>query len=148
MFDKEAFLSQGTTEAGSTTYPTVPDGDYPAVIDKVDYNEVKGEQGIAPQLLVFWHLQSPQLESITNMKKSVVRQTLWLDLLANGGFDMSKGKNVSLNRVRDAIGQNVPGQQWNPKMMVGRPGVVRVTTRSAPDGRMFNDVSQVAKMAA
>src|SRR5262249_3688257 len=44
-------------------------------------------------------------------------QGYFLDI-AGGMLDMSKGKNVQLNRLSEAVGQN-PGVAWTPPMLRG-----------------------------
>jgi len=148
MFDKSTFLNQETDAQGSTQYTPVPDDEYPAVVEKVDYVEVQTKDGLSPQLLVFWNAQAPQLEAITGLKKNVIRQSLWLDLTANGGLDMAKGRNVPLNRLREALGQNVAGALWKPTTLIGRPGKIKTKTRVVHDDttgqdKFYTDVAAV-----
>jgi hypothetical protein len=75
-----------------------------------------------------------------------VRQDIWLDQDANGDLDYSKGKNVGLGRLREALGQNQPGQAWSPAALKGAgPAMLVVTERPDKDNRdiIYNDVKSV-----
>lgn len=60
------------------------------------------------------------------MAEPTVYQTIWLDISGSGGLDTSKGKNVGLGKLRDALGQNREGQPWSPGMLVGQVALIRV----------------------
>ena len=60
--------------------------------------------------------------------KVLVQQTFWLDVDGDS-IDLSEGKNVSLGRLRKALGQNEGA--WNPLMMKGKgPVMIKVGQRS------------------
>lgn len=151
MFDKNQFLGGTTTEAGSTEYTPIPENEngYAALVEKVDVRQeqVKGES--ATILDLTWNLQDNDgsIEAATGLKKNTIRQSFFLDLTPSNGLDMGKGKNVALNKVRDALGQNVPGQPWSPMMMVGKFAIVKVkhTMSDKGDGRIYANVGQVIK---
>ncbi len=148
MFDKDAFLGSTTTEAGSTEYVPTPDHEWNARIKKLDYREPKGSK----VLDIYWAISGDQLgpdgqtlEATTGMKEVQVRQSCFLDITSNGALDMGKGKNVSLNKLREALGQNVAGQPWSPRMLDGQ--VARISTSSRQDGdKTYTDVKSVAKL--
>jgi hypothetical protein len=57
---------------------------------------------------------------------------------------MGKNKNVSLNRLREVLGQNVAGKPWKPGDLVGGIAKVRVQHRIS-DEIVYTDVKGVAK---
>ena len=153
MFDKNLFLGGTTTEQGSTEYTPIPENEngYPAVISKVDVRQEAGKDGTLMTLLdVTWDLSDNDgsIEAATGLKKNTVRQGFFLDITADGrGLDMGKGKNVPLNKLRDALGQNVAGQAWAPNMMMGKFAIVKIkqTMSEKGDGRIYSNVGSVVK---
>jgi hypothetical protein len=58
---------------------------------------------------------------------------------------MSKGKNVSLGKLREAVGQNKPGKPWSPAHLNGAQLDVLVTHRADKDtGDIYAEVKRVA----
>jgi hypothetical protein len=74
----------------------------------------------------------------------VVRYDMFLDLDENGNPDCSPGKNTALGGLREAISQNEDDMEWHPDHMIGHRLLSRVTHRTAEDGRVFDQVSDVA----
>lgn len=151
MFDPKLFLKNTTTQAGSTKIPQCPVGEYPARIDTVDFREaVAGQNSKTPGALlcfcdVTWEVDSADARQKLGREKVTVRQSMIVDLTADRqGLDMGEGKNVSLNRIRDAVGQNVAGQPWSPEMLIGKLAQVKVTPqKNDPE---YNEVSSVGKL--
>jgi len=137
MFDPATFLNTNYEEKGSTTYTPVPESEYVAV----SIGEVKARQGekdgnTYTMADINWEIDSsryPEVANITGREKNVVRQTVFLDLTPAGHLDMGKGKNVQLNRVREAVGQNEDGRPWNFNMLIGQAG--KVLVKHKPDSR-------------
>lgn len=145
-FDPSAFLNQTTTEAGSTAIEPIPAGEYPALIDKVEPRQVNGKNGPTIVIEVHYLLQDPATAQRIGREKLQVRSSFWPDLAPNGGFDMSKGKNVALNRLRDACGLNVPGQPFKLSDLVGKMVKAQVTFREGQGGAIYNDIKTVGRM--
>lgn len=142
-FDPDLFMNTTTTDANDTTFVPVPAGVYPASIDSVTPRTA----GDKPVLEVKWIIDSNEAREATGMEKPSVRQTIWLDVTAQGGLDMGKGKNVGLGKLREALGQNKPGQAWAPGMLVGQVAQVQVGHRSGKEpGEVFADVKQVTAL--
>lgn len=152
IFDPATFMPE-TSEAGSTSAPICEPGEYPGIVDKAEIrvitsgpnSKVPGRQ--IPLIEVTYKLENPQFEKDFGRKPSV-RQTIWLDM--NGTqLDMGKGKNISLNKLREALGQNRAGQKWNYKMLEGA-GPVKVMVKNSPDRQspdvMRAEVVTVGKM--
>lgn len=140
-FDPDLFMNQQTTEASSTQYVPIPVGEYMAVIKEVK----AGTAGDKPVLNVTWKIDDQGVRDETGLEEPSVRQTLWLDLTPGGGLDSGKGKNVGLGKLREALGQNTPGQPWSPGMLVGQVAMVQVGHRSGKEpGEVYADVKAVA----
>ena len=151
-FDKNLFLGQQTTEAGSTEYTPIPINElgYQAQIEKIDarQEQIKGETATMLDVTYTIMDNDGSVEAATGLKKNSVRQTYFLDLSPNGGLDMGKGKNVQLNKLRDILGQNIQGKPWSPQMLVGQ--YIKVKVKHAPSekepGRLYTNIAEVSKL--
>jgi hypothetical protein len=145
-FDPDLFLNQETSESNATTFTPVPEGEFSARIEKVEAKVVG--QSARPVLNILWRIfDSPEATEATGMDEPSVRQTVWLDVTASGGLDTGKGKNVQLGKLREALGQNVPGRAWNPGMLEGSVAMVKISHRAGQgDGEVFADVKSVSAL--
>ena len=148
IFDPATFMPE-TTEQGSTASPIVDPGEYPGMIDKAEWKVItsKKDGKQYPMLEVTYKLQAPEFEKSFS-RPPTVRQGIFVDMLGSN-LDMAKGKNTSLNKIREALGQNKAGQKWNHTMLVGA-GPVKVMVfheadRNSPDV-MRAQVRSVGKM--
>ena len=64
--------------------------------------------------------------------RSKVPQDQMFDLTDTGAFDMGKGRNVGLGRLREALGMNAPGEPFSMGAIRGRMAKVVVSHR--PNG--------------
>lgn len=138
-FDPDLFLSAQTTEANSTQSTPVPEGEYNAVISSVEVRQAK----TSTIMDVKWAIDDAAVTEATGIKNPTVRQSVFLDITANGGLDTSKGKNTQLGRLREAVKQNKAGQPWSPAQLSG--SVARITVKHRIDGEnIYTDVKGVA----
>lgn len=149
VFDPELFLQTEVDEASSTEYIPFPEGDWPAYIKELKCRLVDGKDGgeSRPVMDVIYGCEAPEvLETMGRTEAVPIRQSHWLEITPTGALDMGKGKNVSLGRLREAIGQNEAGKAWNPLSMVGCPVVVTVTHSASgrADGQVYANVTAVA----
>lgn len=148
MFDAATFFGATTTEAGETKVTPVPVGEYPAVISKLAPRPWKSKEdptksGVA--LDVTWEIDDPAVRQFLNRDKVTVVQGLMLDLQDDGKtIDWGKGRNIALNRVRDAVGLNVAGQPFAIPMLQGRVARIRVI-HEPYNGEMYAKVGAVTK---
>jgi hypothetical protein len=68
-----------------------------------------------------------------------------LDINDAGNLDMSKGRNVQLGRLREALGLNTPGQAFSFQMIPGRAAKILVKQRVEGED-IFADVKGVVKL--
>lgn len=146
-FDPEQFLNQEHTEATSTTVEPVPEGEYSAQIENVTAKKVETKNGDEIVIMdIIWDILDDDVKASLGRDKVTVKQGLILDLTDEGSLDFSKGKNVRLGRLREALGQNKDGKPWSPGKMIGESATVQVTQR--PDKNdpevIYNDVGRVA----
>lgn len=142
-FDEANFMNTETSEQGSTQFTPVPEGDWRALVKDIKPRTVKDDQVI---LDVNWLIDEAAVTDVTGMESPTVRQSIWLDTTSNGGLDMGKGKNIGLNRLREALGQNIAGSPWKPGMLVGMVARVTVKHRMANENT-YADVKGVAKLS-
>lgn len=140
-FNPDAFLNTTVSDANSTTFAPVPEGEYVASVKEIKPRATDSGKAI---LDVTWSIDDPAVEAATGMKSATVRQSIFLDVNEQGTLEVGKGKNVSLGRVREALGQNTPGKPWQPGMLIG--GVARVTVKHRMvEDQVYADIKGVAK---
>ena len=140
-FDLDKFMEQ-SADVGSTTFEPIPQGEYTAIID----DAVLRTAGDGVVLDVTFLLQDEAVKARLGRDKLSVKSGFFLDTTPNGGFDMSKGKNIKLNKLREAVDQNKPG--WKVPMLKGA-GPLKVLVSLRPDKNsdaIYNDVKSFGKM--
>lgn len=145
-FDPDTFMATSFTEANETKFATVPEGEYLAVIDKVEANTWQSKDGMKSglRLDVTWKIDDAHVAEVTGVASPTVRQGIMLDMTESGGLANGPGKNINLGRLREAVGQNTPGKPWSPQMLLGQPARVSVKHRIWEDN-IFAEVKGVAK---
>jgi len=123
QFDPEQFMNSSVSDANSTAYTPVPEGEYQASVVSVTPRVTSTGKAL---LNVAWKVDDETARSETGMAEPMVYQTVWLDVTESGGLDTGKGKNVGLGKLRDAVGQNQAGSPWSPGMLIGQVALVRV----------------------
>lgn len=107
-FDPDAFIQTVVTEPNDTVIEPVPIGEYHAIIKDFTIHkdrQTKAGEPIYP-MDVIWSIQNPEIKERLGRNEVTSRQSIFLDITANGALDMGKGKNVGLGRLREAIGMN------------------------------------------
>jgi len=141
MFDPDEFLNTAVEGTLDTRMIPVPEGEFLATVSALG-SRVVGENSL-PVLDVTWKIEdNEEVSAVTGRPVSTVRQTIWLDISESGGLDMSKGKNVGLGRVRDAVNQNGPGP-WSAAQLEGAMAIVRISHRIHNE-ETYADVKGVA----
>jgi hypothetical protein len=153
-FNVDDFMNMAT-EANDTVYPVGPAGTYLGVIEKIELptgRTNKQNEPIYP-LDITWEITDEKFRAAMGVegdRKALVRGTVFLDLtMGSDGkkqIDTNKGKNVQLGKIREALGQNVPG--WAPGRLVGAgPALLEITIDTGNDGVQRNRVKSVGKAA-
>ena len=136
-FDPNAFLDQTISDANSTSVTPCPPGEHSAYVDKIAIRPWTSKtdstkSGVA--LDVSWKVTSQEAIAHCEREEIFVKQGVMLDLTDDGSqLDMSRGKNVGLGRLREALGLNVPGQPFNMNMIPGRSAVINVVHEPNPN---------------
>ena len=149
-FNADVFLTQETVGANDTKFDPVPENEYIGLIEKLVVRELKFDDGRKQVVAdLTWKIQAnDDLKAQMNMDEIRVRQSLFLDREPNGALSTGKNKNVSLGKLRDALGQNDPTRAWFLKMLEGA-GPARIRTKNAPDKKNPDNIySNVVAVAA
>jgi len=153
MFDSNDLLQYTTSEKGSTAIIPIPQGEWVGIIqgDKLKFRQSeskkKGREGETFTVLdVVFAFDDPQIKAETQRDTPMSRMSLFVDLTPDGkGLDMSTGKNIQLNRLREVLGQNVEGRPWAPSMLGGQACKCKVGWR--PDDKnpeiVYDEVTAV-----
>lgn len=149
MFDPNQFLDMPMTEANDTVALPVPEGEFVACVESVNIRpwakkDDPSQGGLALDLI--WAVDDQGVKETLGRDKVTVKQGIMLDLTPTGSMDMSKGKNISLGRLRDAVGLNEPGQAFSFSMLTGRVAKVKVSHRINGE-QIYAEVKAVLKLA-
>jgi hypothetical protein len=145
-FDPDAFAASTTSEKSETSFAPVPAGEYTAVIEDV----IIRSTDYGPVADVVWSIDDGALKSALGRDKITVKQGVFLDV-TNGPdgpkLDMSKGKNIALGRIREALDMNKEGQSFALNMLKGAgPASIRVVQKPAKDSdEIYANVKSVGK---
>ncbi len=101
------------------------------------------QSGVA--LDIFWLVEDANVKQYLNREEVTVKQGLMLDLTDAGNLDMSKGKNIGLGRLREAVGKNDPSEKFSFAMLPGLSAKISVTHRISGEDT-FSEVKGVAKL--
>jgi hypothetical protein len=146
-FDAANFLDNKVEGESETRYTPIPEDDYVAMIS--DDALVLREINDSPAVDVIYVIDAPELAEQMQMERISVRQTLFLDIDADGTLAFGPNQNVKLGKLRDALGQNKASQKWNFRMMEGA-GPVKIRVGKRPDKNdptvIYNDVKAVTSM--
>ena len=150
MFDESLFLQSSIDGANSTQVIPLPADTYPGIISDVKLRQAPGKKDPSMTYTfcdVSWTLQvSPAILEEIGRKAGTARQSFMLDLTDGGTLDMSKGRNVSLGRLREALKQNVAGKPWNFKMLINASAKVKIKHR--PEGEnIYEEVDAILPAA-
>lgn len=148
MFSPEQFLELQVNDANSTKSTPCPIGEYMAVVEDVKARQwtKKDDQSQSGMALdIIWAVDDAAVKAELDREKVLVKQGVMLDLTANGGIDTGKGKNVTLGRLREAIGLNEPGRPFSFSMIKGRVAKIKVKHRIDGDN-IYAEVEAVAKV--
>lgn len=145
-FNPDDFMNQAVGE-GSTTVTPIPPGEYYATIEKVEpkpyTRKDTGEGGI--NLMVTFKLMDDNGSLAEQIgRPPMVTQSYFTDLSPSGGLDMGKGKNIQINRLRDALGQNAPN--WTPGMLQGAGPCKVVVSNDLVNDVLYSRIKSVGKM--
>lgn len=153
-FDADTFLDGAVSGEMQTKIDPIPVGDqYKGTIDNIEARKLdptpKSPNG-SLVIEVTWLIDAPDVAAALNRQKLTSRQSIFVDVTSTGALDLSKNKNVSLGRLREALGQNKPGEKWSPRNLVGA-GPCLLSIQHRPDKNdssiMYDFVAKAAKLS-
>jgi len=138
-FDPASFLSRKTDKVFDANYTPIPAGEYEAMIDGVDAQEINDQ----PVLLVTWLILDEGLKTEMNLDRITVRQSIFCEMDSDGDFAEGSNRNLKLGALRSAVGQSDTAQ-WSADMLLGTPTcVISVVQKPANDGNTYANVARV-----
>jgi len=144
-FDPATFMNETITDSLDTEIIPCPVGEYLGVATKVDINKWQKKDGSASglRLDITWEIQDENAKTLTGRDPLRVRQQQMLDLKDDGSLDVSKGRNVGLGRIREALGLNKSGKPFAFSMIQGNMAKVLVKHRAGDNGQLYDEVSAI-----
>lgn len=149
-FNPDAFLTESTSEQMDTRFTPIPVGEYPAIVDDVAVRQQQNDKDptqVWTILDVTYAIDDAGVRAETGLDKPTIRQSIFLDLNDAGKLDTTKGKNINLGRLREALGLNQPGVEFSFSMLKGQACVV-ATKHSPNKNDPDSPYSNVAKVGA
>ncbi len=127
-FNPEQFMSTTITDKLDNVLIPVPDGPHRAQITKIDYRTLDAKDNNPERTLmeISWEVTDEKVKKLTGLEKPTARQTIWLDLTAEGQLATGAGKNIGLGALREAVGQNKPGKPWSPSHLMNAIATILV----------------------
>lgn len=146
-FDPQSFLDASVSGTNDTKVIPVPVGEYMGIVEKVTPRQWQSKDGSTTgiSLDVIWLIEDESVKEYLGRPSVSCKQGIMLDLTPQGGLDMSKGKNVGLGRLREAVGKNNSGEAFSFAMLPGSAAKVGVTHRVVGED-IYAEVKQVAKL--
>jgi hypothetical protein len=142
VFDPDKFMTQAAG-TGSTTFEPIPEKEYRAMFEDVVVRALPSGSIVAD---VNFILNDPEVAKQLGREKLTVKSGIFLDTTPNGGFDMSKGKNLKLNKLRDAVGQNKEGWKLSDLKGAGPLSVIVSHRRDKDNAEIvYPDVKSFGK---
>lgn len=152
-FDPKKFMEAPLNE-GSVVATPCPEGEWEAQIvpfsgdEEVSFEEFTSNKNgkTYTKMTVMLEITNPEVTSVTGREPTRVRYQTFLDLTDSGSLDMGNGKNLGLNRLRDAVGLNKSGFRFSDLM--GKSLIANVTHRvdERDSSRVYDEVSKVREL--
>ncbi len=146
-FDPQSFLDASITSALDTKVIPVPVGEYMGIIEKVVPRQWTSKDGTSSGIAIdiFWLVEDEAVKAELGRTTVTCKQGIMLDTTPQGGLDTTKGKNIGLGRLREALGFNAEGQTFSFAMLPGAAAKINVQHRINGEDT-FAEVKAVAKM--
>lgn len=144
-FNPDAFMNQ-TMDAGSTSMIAAPEGEYEFTIaGDPEFEEFTSQKNgkTYTKMTLQMETNDPRVCETTGRSPTRVRWQAFLDLTDSGGLDMSKGKNLGLNRLREAVGLNRPGFKFSDLAGRNLIGNVKHRVDERDETRVFDEIDKV-----
>jgi len=141
QFDPESYLD-ATLEEPTEKRPPLPAGTYSATLGEPKARPWNSRDGMKSGTAI-----DVPVEVEHEGQKYVVRDSIMLDVKADGSIDNTPGSNRRLRMYREATGLNVAGQAFSFRMLQGRQVKASITHEPSKDGtEMYERVGLVGKV--
>lgn len=149
-FDPTAFEAV-STEPLSTSVTPIPKGEHAVQIEDYKFSpgtsRKDGKSYMALDITYRFFDDDGSLAQLLGREPKLTK-AIFLDVSPQGGLDMTKGKNIQLGKIREALNQNIPGQPWSLPMIKGQPLRILVTEDPAPDSdAVYNSIKAWGRFA-
>ncbi len=153
-FDPESLLDLSSDSPMSTRENLVPEGEYEGTVETVKGRQTTSEKGTYNWLDVTFKIAGNQMapngqvvSDVVGRPSAQVRYSMILDLNDAGGLSQEQGRNVSLGRLREAVGQNGSGP-WTPRALIGARARVTVKHRFDKDdpAKVYQEIKSVKSL--
>ena len=160
QFDAELFLNEEYNEANETERVLMPQGWLPACrivdLDIIRPRLLRDNEGkdfwTSPQLHPTFVIDDEGTRELLNTREGVelkFRPRIFLDLAPDtGGLDFGANRNLILGQLREAMGQNVPGQPWSVANLRDGPPVNILVKHRAMKNNPDIIMEEVSRFAA
>jgi len=138
-FNADAFMSTEVEGELDTEFTPIPEAEYQALIKEIKPGTT---QKGSTFMEIIWIVDSQEVRDLLGLEEPTTRQTVWLDFTEAGALEFGKNKNVSLGRLREALGQNT-GAPWKPTDLLGQVATVDIKHRLGDKGGIFAEVRGV-----
>lgn len=155
-FDPVAFEAQLSDVALSTSVIPIPENTYRATIKEYKFREYTNsktqEKGVSCDVSFSIIDDTGMLRELLG-RDPVVTHGYFCDTTLDPStgkqiLDYAKGKNVWLGKLREAVGQNIPGQPWSLPQLKGQAlTIVVVQDPSKTSDDIYNRVKSVGRLA-
>lgn len=146
-FDADLFLNAAVTGSNDTKVIPVPMGEYQGIIEKVTPRQWQSKDGTQTGIAldIFWLIEDAGVKAALGRDTVSCKQGIMLDTTPAGQLDMSKGKNIGLGRLREAVGMNDPSQPFSFHSLPGQSAKVSVSHRIVGEDT-YAEVKGVARL--
>lgn len=148
-FDPEQFKHVEIEGSMDTEIIPPDEGVYTATVDNWNVTGGTSQKGNDwARLDVTWELDDADgtQQAKTGRDKITARQSIFLDLTDEGNIDTSKGRNVQLGRLREALGLN--DGRFAFDMLDGQQAKVLTENVETTNGNTVPNVRKVANVSA
>lgn len=149
-FDPAAFEAV-SNETLSTSVTPIPAGEHNAQIEDYKFSpgtsKKDGKSYMALDITYRFFDDNGALAALLG-REAKLTKSIFLDVSPQGGLDMTKGKNISLGKIREALNQNIPGVPWALPMIKGGALRLLITEDPAPSGdAIYNGIKAWGRIA-
>ena len=139
-FDPQVLEETIIDVPNATFIVPIPDDEYNGLIDDFKIRSVKTSDGVVPVVDVYWNIPDEKLQKLLDREKVIAKQSIWIDLDAQGSIAVGPSDNVGLGRLRAAVGLNKKGFSFPQLRGAGPARILVVQKKNSETGEIFSNV--------